>query len=211
MLLQKAIETPHSKCKCESELEVTLDRQNQLTPSVFDMIGTSYQQGPVLAPPKDRARQEDYLRPAQRSRRMTEQSKKEIPIKMPGNDKPLATIIEGRWYSVGKSDRPTLELTRTQKRRVQRQYCTFLKNKDDTQVLPETSSARRGKNLEVAPQAEQTTCQPQELTKAESPCRPSIHPASSSVNQVEPSQSQGESRPIEIEGQEDWTEEYEEQ
>ncbi|CAL8087288.1 unnamed protein product [Prunus armeniaca] len=36
---------------------------------------------------------------------------------MPRNEKPLATIIEGRWYSVGKSGRPTLELTRTQKRR----------------------------------------------------------------------------------------------
>ncbi|CAL2239130.1 unnamed protein product [Prunus armeniaca] len=65
---------------------------------------------------------------------MTEQPKKEIPIKMLGNDKPFATIIKGRWYSVGKSGRPTLELTRTQKNRVQRQYCTFLKNKDNTQV-----------------------------------------------------------------------------
>ncbi|CAL9012913.1 unnamed protein product, partial [Prunus brigantina] len=33
---------------------------------------------------------------------MTEQPKKEISIKMPGNDKPLAAIIEGRWYAVGK-------------------------------------------------------------------------------------------------------------
>ncbi|CAL9006235.1 unnamed protein product, partial [Prunus brigantina] len=71
-----------SECKCESELEVTLDRQSLPTPSVFDRIGTSYQQGP--------------------------------------------------------GSRPTLELTRTQKKRVQRQYCTFLKNRDDTQVLPET-------------------------------------------------------------------------
>ncbi|CAL8175036.1 unnamed protein product [Prunus armeniaca] len=45
-----------SKCKCESELEVTLDRQNQPTPSVFDIIGTSCQQGPIPAPSKDRAR-----------------------------------------------------------------------------------------------------------------------------------------------------------
>ncbi|CAL2247114.1 unnamed protein product [Prunus armeniaca] len=111
---------PCSKCKCESELEVTLARQSQSTPSIFDRIGTSYQQSPVSAPSKDRGRHKDYLRPAQPSRIMTEQLKKEIPIKMPGNDKPLATIIEGRWYSVGKSSRPTLELTRTQKRRVQR-------------------------------------------------------------------------------------------
>ena len=74
---------------------MTLDRQSKSTPSVFDRIGTSYQQGPVPALPRDRARQKDYLRPAQRSRRMTEQSKKEILIKMPINEKPLATIIEG--------------------------------------------------------------------------------------------------------------------
>ncbi|CAL8988539.1 unnamed protein product [Prunus brigantina] len=43
---------------------------------------------------------------------------KEGNTKMPENDKPLAT----------------LELTRTQKRRVQRQYCTFLKNRDDSQM-----------------------------------------------------------------------------
>ncbi|CAL2229237.1 unnamed protein product [Prunus armeniaca] len=53
-----------SKCKCESELEVTLDRQNQPAPSVFDRIGTSHQHGPVPTPPKDRARQKDYIRPA---------------------------------------------------------------------------------------------------------------------------------------------------
>ncbi|CAL9007801.1 unnamed protein product [Prunus brigantina] len=135
----------YNKCKCESELEVTLDRQSQPTPSVFDRIGTSYQQGPVLTPFKDRARHKNYIRPTQHSRRMIEHPKKEIPIKMPENEKPLATIIEGRWYSVGKSDRTTPELTRTLKRIVQRQYCTFLKNRDDTRVLPETSFARRGK------------------------------------------------------------------
>ncbi|CAL8167616.1 unnamed protein product [Prunus armeniaca] len=70
---------------------------------------------------------------------------------MPGNDKPLATIIEGKWYSVEKNGRPTLELTRTQKRRVPSEYCTFLKNKDDTQVLLRTSSAIRGKSPEIAP------------------------------------------------------------
>ncbi|CAL8154949.1 unnamed protein product [Prunus armeniaca] len=110
------------------------------------------------------------------SKRKIKQPNKEIPIKIPGNEKPLATIIEGRWYSVRKSGRPTLELTRTQKRRVQRQYCTFLKSQGDTQVPSETSSARNGKNPEL-----------------------------------EPSQAQGESEPIPIEGQEDWTEEYEEE
>ncbi|CAL8090278.1 unnamed protein product [Prunus armeniaca] len=34
-----------------------------------------------------------------------EQPKKEIPVKMPGNEKPLATIIEGSWYFVGKSEK----------------------------------------------------------------------------------------------------------
>ncbi|CAL9017438.1 unnamed protein product, partial [Prunus brigantina] len=97
-----------SKCKCEAELEVALNRQSLPMPSVFDRIGTSS---------RDRARQEKYPRPAQHNRRMTEQPKKEISIKMPGNDKPLAAIIEGRWYAVGKSGRPTMELTRTQKRR----------------------------------------------------------------------------------------------
>ncbi|CAL8167851.1 unnamed protein product [Prunus armeniaca] len=60
---------------------------------------------------------------------------------MPGNEKPLAAIIEGMWYSVGKSGKSTMELTRTQKRRVQRLYCTFLKNNSDAQVLPETNLA----------------------------------------------------------------------
>ncbi|CAL2257136.1 unnamed protein product [Prunus armeniaca] len=93
-----------SKCRCEVELEVVLDRQNQPTPSVFDWIGTTSH---------DRARQEDYPRPVRRSRGMTKQPKEEISIKMPGNEKPLAAIIEGRWYYVGKSGRPTMELTRT--------------------------------------------------------------------------------------------------
>ncbi|CAL9012122.1 unnamed protein product [Prunus brigantina] len=47
--------------------------------------------------------------------------------------------------------------------------------------------------------------------KTESPNKPSVHPASSSVNQLEPSQIRGESEPIPIEGQEDCTEEYEEE
>ncbi|CAL2229381.1 unnamed protein product [Prunus armeniaca] len=85
-----------SKCKCESELEVTLDRQSQPTASVFDRIGTSYQHGPILAPPRDIVGPKDYLRPAQCNRRITEHPKKEKPVKMPRNDKPLATIIEGR-------------------------------------------------------------------------------------------------------------------
>ncbi|CAL9000946.1 unnamed protein product [Prunus brigantina] len=126
------------------------------------------------------------------------------------NDKPLATIIEGRWYSVGKSAKPTLELTRTQKRRVQSQYCTFLKNRDNTHVLPETSSTRKGKDPEVDTQTEQTTCQLEEMTKTGSPIKPSIHFASSLVNQPEPSQSEGQSEPISAEEQEDWIEEYEE-
>ncbi|CAL2228303.1 unnamed protein product [Prunus armeniaca] len=100
---------------------------------------------------------------------------------------------------------------KTQKRRIQRQYFTFLKNKDDIQVLPGSSSAKKGKSPEKAPQAEQTTYQPQELMKTESPDGPPINPASSSINQLEPSQIQGESEPILAEGQEDWTEEYEEE
>ncbi|CAL2247347.1 unnamed protein product [Prunus armeniaca] len=47
--------------------------------------------------------------------------------------------------------------------------------------------------------------------KTESPSKPSIHPASPSVNQLEPSQSQDQSGPIPVEGQEDWTKEYEEE
>ncbi|CAL9020229.1 unnamed protein product [Prunus brigantina] len=111
-----------SRCKCEAELAVVLNRQSQPMPSVFDRIGTSS---------RDRARQGKYPRPAQHNRRMTEQPKKEISIKMLGDDKPLATIIEGRWYAVGKSGRPTMELTITQKRRIQRQYCTFLTKGED--------------------------------------------------------------------------------
>ncbi|CAL2246211.1 unnamed protein product [Prunus armeniaca] len=50
--------------------------KKQPTPSVFDRIGTSYQQGSVPALSKDIARQKDYLRPAQHGRRITEQPKK---------------------------------------------------------------------------------------------------------------------------------------
>ncbi|CAL2257655.1 unnamed protein product [Prunus armeniaca] len=190
-----------SKCKCEAELEVVLDRQSQPIPSVFDRIGTSS---------RDRARWKEYPRPAQHSRRMTEQPKKEISIKMPGNDKPLAAIIEGRWYAVGKSGRPTMELTRTHKRRVQRQYCIFLKNKSDAQAPPETTSDRKGKDSEIPSQAEQVI-QPQKMLKARSPVKPSIHLASSSDNQFKHSQIRGESEPILVEGQEDWTKENEEE
>ncbi|CAL8084340.1 unnamed protein product [Prunus armeniaca] len=141
---------------------------------------------------------------------MTEQPTKEISIKMPENEKPLAAIIEGRWYAVRKSGRPTMELTRTQKRRVQRQYCIFLKNKSDAQVPPKTTSDRKGKDPEIPSQAEQVI-QPQKMLKAGSPVKPPIHLASSSDNQFKPSQIQGESEPILIEGQEDWIEENEEE
>ncbi|KAH0976531.1 hypothetical protein GBA52_026250 [Prunus armeniaca] len=99
MVLGETIERPKatilagvvlcSKCKCEAELEVVLDRQNQPIPSVFDKIGTSS---------RDRAGQKDYPTPAERNKRMTEQPKKEIPSKMPENEKPLAAIIEGSWF-----------------------------------------------------------------------------------------------------------------
>ncbi|CAL9012727.1 unnamed protein product [Prunus brigantina] len=118
---------------------VNLNWPEQKRTSVFDRIGTSSQ---------DRARQGKYPRPAQHNRRTTEQPKKEISIKVPGDDKPLATIIEGRWYSVGKSGRPTMELTRTQKRRVQRQYCIFLNDKNITPILPETKAEAFGAELE---------------------------------------------------------------
>ncbi|CAL9021320.1 unnamed protein product [Prunus brigantina] len=191
-----------SKCKCEAELEVALNRQSQPMPSVFDRIGTSS---------RDRAGQGKYPRPAQHNRRMTEQPKKEISIKMPGNDKPLAAIIEGRWYAVGKSGRPTMELTRTQKRRVQRQYCTFLNNKNIAQILPETNSAKKGKEPEKPPQAEQAIFHPQKMLKTKSPDKPRVHLTSSSDKQLEASQVEGEPEPVPAEKQEDWIEENEEE
>ncbi|BFG30042.1 hypothetical protein CerSpe_163160 [Prunus speciosa] len=200
-----------SKCKCESELEVTLDRQNQPTHSVFDQIGTSHQQGPAPTPPRNRVRQRDYLRPVQHNRRMPEQPKEEIPIRMPGNDKPLATIIKGRWYSVGKSGRPTLELTRTQKRRVQRQYSTFLRNRKDAQVSTEPNSAKRRENPEAIPQAEQTGHKCQKLIKTESSGKPSICSISSPVDQSELPQVQTGAETVPEEDQQGWTEENEEE
>ncbi|CAL9001596.1 unnamed protein product [Prunus brigantina] len=130
---------------------------------------------------------------------------------MPENEKPLAAIIEGRWYSVGKNGRPIMELTRTQRRRVQRQYCTFLNNKNNAQVLPETNSAKKGKEQEVLPQKEQAISQPQRLMKAESSGKPSIHPTSTSGNLLKTPQPEGKTDPIPEEGQEDWTGEYEEE
>ncbi|CAL2228342.1 unnamed protein product [Prunus armeniaca] len=103
-----------------------------------------------------------------------------------------------------------MELTRTQKRKVKRQYCIFLKNKSDAQAPPKTTSDRKGKDPEMLSQADQVI-QPQKMLKAGSPVKPSIHLASSSDNQFKPSQLQGESEPIPVEGQEDWTEENEEE
>ncbi|CAL8992752.1 unnamed protein product, partial [Prunus brigantina] len=142
---------------------------------------------------------------------MTEQPKKEISIKMPGNDKPLAAIIEGRWYAVGKSGRPTMELTRTQKRRIQRQYCTFLSNENNVQILPETNSARKGKEPEKPPQAEQAVFHSQKMLKTKSPDKLHVHLTSSSDKQLEASQVEGEPEPIPAEKQEDWIEENEEE
>ncbi|CAL8993529.1 unnamed protein product [Prunus brigantina] len=60
-----------SRCKCESELEITLDEQRQSTTSVFDIIGTSYHQNSVPAPSRDRARQKNHERPTQRIIKVT--------------------------------------------------------------------------------------------------------------------------------------------
>ncbi|CAL9029762.1 unnamed protein product [Prunus brigantina] len=82
-------------CKCEAELEVVLNRQSQPMPSVFDRIGTSS---------RDKTGQEKCPGPAQRQQKDDEeQPKKEISIKMLGNDKPLAAIIEGRWKTRQKN------------------------------------------------------------------------------------------------------------
>ncbi|CAL8117903.1 unnamed protein product [Prunus armeniaca] len=175
-----------SRCKCKAELEVVLDKQELPTPSVFDRIGTTSH---------DRAKQRNYPRPVQPSKRMTKQPKEEISIKMPGSEKPLAAIIEGRWCSVEKNGKPTMELTRTQRRR----------------VLPETNSAKKGKEPEVLPQTEQAISHPQRLTKAESSRKPSIHPTSTSGNLLKTPQPEEKTDPIPEEGQEDWTEEYEEE
>ncbi|CAL9012720.1 unnamed protein product, partial [Prunus brigantina] len=199
-----------SRCKCETKLEVILDKQNQPAPSVFDRIGTSHQQSPALALSRSRTRQKGHLKNTQHSRRMTEQPKKEIPIRIPGSQIPLATIVEGRWYSVGKSGRPTLELTRTQRRRIQRQYCTFLKSEEGEQVLPEASSVgskeveqakkvnkQRGfRSPAVLPQTEQIA----------SSSRPSIHLTSFSSNQPETVHIQVKPKSISTEGEEDWFE-----
>ncbi|CAL8105374.1 unnamed protein product [Prunus armeniaca] len=91
-----------------------------------------------------------------------------------------------------------MELTKTQKRRVQRQYCMFLNNKRDARVLPGTDSAKKGKRPE-----------PQKLLRAESPGKPFIHHASSSDNLLKPPQ--GKSEAIPAEGQEDWIEEDEDE
>ncbi|CAL2239430.1 unnamed protein product [Prunus armeniaca] len=104
-----------------------------------------------------------------------------------------------------------MELTRTQRRRVQRQYCTFLNKKKNAQVLPETNSAKKGKEPEVLPQTEQAISQPQRLTKAESSEKPSIHPASISEDLLKTPQPEEKTDPIPGEGQEDWAEEYEEE
>ncbi|CAL9021326.1 unnamed protein product, partial [Prunus brigantina] len=152
-----------------------------------------------------------YPRPAQHNRRMTEQPKKEMSIKMPGDDKPLATIIEGRWYAVGKSGRPTMELTRTQKRRIQRRYCTFLSNENIAQILLETNSAKKGKEPEKPPQAEQAIFHSQKMLKTKSPDKPCVHLTSSSGKQLEASQVEEEPEPVPAEKQEDWIEENEEE
>ena len=190
-----------SRCKCETELEVVLDKKNQPTPSVFDRIGTIS---------RDKTRQKSCLRPAHYGERRMEQPRKEIPVKTPGNERPLATIIEGRWYSVGRSGRPTLELTRTQKRRIQSQYCTYLKSQDNTQVRPQPSSARKGKNPETLPQTEQKACQSRELLKTEQPARSPIHIASSSGSHPDTTRTLEKSGSTPLQKEDDYAEEYEE-
>ncbi|CAL2238677.1 unnamed protein product [Prunus armeniaca] len=78
-------------------------------------------------------------------------------------------------------------------------------------VLPETNSAKKGKEPEVLPQTEQAISHPQRLTKAESSRKPSIHPTSTSGNLLKTPQPEEKTDPIPEEGQEDWTEEYEEE
>ncbi|CAL2277880.1 unnamed protein product [Prunus armeniaca] len=68
----------------------------------------------------------------------------------------------------------------------------------------------KGKDPEIPSQAEQVI-QPQKMLKAGSIVKPSIHLASSSDNQFKPPQIQGESEPIPVEGQEEWTEENKEE
>ncbi|CAL2266095.1 unnamed protein product [Prunus armeniaca] len=191
-----------SRCNCEAELEVVPEKQELPIPSVFDRIGTT---------PHDRTRQRNYPRPVQSNRRVTKQPKEEISIKVPESNKPLAAIIEGRWYSIGKNGRPTMELTRTQRRRVQRQYCTFLNNEKNAQVLPNANSARKGKEPELLPQTEQAISQLQKLTKAESSEKPSVHPTPASGGLLETPQLEERTDPISEEGQEDWVEEDEEE
>ncbi|CAL9030060.1 unnamed protein product, partial [Prunus brigantina] len=178
-----------SRCKCEAELEVVLNRQSQPMPSVFDRIGTSSQ---------DRAKQGKYPRPAQHNRRMTEQPKKEISIKIPGDDKPLAAIIEGRWYAVGKSGRPTLELTRTQKRRIQRQYCIFL---NKSRVHLTSSSGKQPEASQVEGEPEPVPAEKQEdWTEEYEEEQLDYEPSTDDQNALLGMEG--------LIGQEDWTEEY---
>ncbi|CAL8117180.1 unnamed protein product [Prunus armeniaca] len=88
-----------------------------------------------------------------------------MSIKIPKNYRPLATIMEGGWYFVGKNGRPTLELTKTKRRRIQRQYYTFLKNEDNTQVFADINSTRIENDLEGDLQAEQTVYQPKDQSE----------------------------------------------
>ncbi|CAL9018544.1 unnamed protein product, partial [Prunus brigantina] len=104
-----------------------------------------------------------------------------------------------------------MELTRTQKRRVQRQYCPFLNNKSIAQILPETNSARKGKEPERPPQAEQAIFHSQKVLKEKSPDKPYVHLTSSSDKQLEALQVQGEPEPVPAKEQEHWIEENEEE
>ncbi|CAL9013696.1 unnamed protein product, partial [Prunus brigantina] len=140
-----------SKCNCEAELEIVLPKQKQPTPSVFDRIGTTSH---------NRTRQNNYPRPVRPSKKATEQPKEEISIKIPGDEKPLAAIIEGRWYS------------------------------NIAPILPETNSAAKGKEPEKLPQAEQAVFHSQKMLKTKSPDKPRVHLTSSPHKQPEVSQTE---------------------
>ncbi|CAL2230058.1 unnamed protein product [Prunus armeniaca] len=162
-----------SSCKCECELEIALDKQIPLATSVFDKIRISYKQTRIPILSRSTVRQKSYTRPAQQIKKVANLPKKEVLVKLPGNNKPLATIIDGR--------------------RIQKQYCTFLKNREDTKVFLDINSARIENDLEKSIQTKQLTHQQDRLIGS------SFYQGSSSREQ---------SRVFPADDREDWTEGY---
>ncbi|CAL9006381.1 unnamed protein product [Prunus brigantina] len=215
MLLQKAIETPHGMPKPEELKGEKYCRWhnswNHSTNScvVFgDVIREGITAGKVEASGEISRRNNRSLssttsqhgqpkRPNEKRTRPTTEtsSSRGRMVSKETNERPKATISTGMVLRSKCKCEAELEVV------LNRQ----------SQPMPKTNSARKGKEPEKPPQAEQAVFHSQKMLKTKSPDKLHVHLTSSSDKQLEASQVEGEPEPVPAEKQEDWIEENEEE